>query len=164
MIDFRLKYVVEDVDRHGNVRVYFRRVGFAKIRLRGLPGSEQFQSAYAAALAQTEVGAAPRRLNEADPKSMSWLCRNYYQSAEFRRLEARTQRVRRLILDSLCKSGGGPLPFNRLTTTTILKWRDEKADRPEAANSLIKALRQLYAFAIEYRHVTRNPAIDVKYL
>jgi hypothetical protein len=46
MVDLRLKCVVEDVDRHGNVRVYFRRPGFAEIRLRGLPGSEQFQFAY----------------------------------------------------------------------------------------------------------------------
>jgi hypothetical protein len=141
MIDLQLKFIVEDVDRHGNVRVYFRRPGFAKIRLRGLPGSDQFQVAYAVALANTEIGAAPRRLIESDPKSMSWLCQNYYQSAEFRRLDARTQRMRRLILGGMCKSGAGPLPFNSLTTTTILKWRDEMADHPEAANSLIKALR-----------------------
>ena len=33
-MNFRLKYVVEDTDRHGNVRLYFRRGG-QKIRLRG---------------------------------------------------------------------------------------------------------------------------------
>jgi integrase/recombinase XerD len=38
MVSLRLKYVVEDVDRHGIVRIYFRRPGFPKIRLRGLPG------------------------------------------------------------------------------------------------------------------------------
>ena len=53
MVSLRLKYVVEDVDRHGNVRIYFRRLGFPKIRLHGLPGSEEFQSAYASALAKT---------------------------------------------------------------------------------------------------------------
>jgi hypothetical protein len=70
---FAAKYVVEDVDRHGNVRVYFRRPGFAKFRLRGLPGSDQFQFAYAAALANTEIGAAPGKLSETDPKSLAWL-------------------------------------------------------------------------------------------
>ena len=50
MVSLRLKYVVEDVDRHGNVRVYFRRPGFSKIRLNGLPGSEEFQAAYARAV------------------------------------------------------------------------------------------------------------------
>jgi integrase len=164
MIDLRLKYVVEDVDRHGNVRVYFRRPGFAKIRLRGLPGTDQFQVAYAAALANTEIGAAPSKHNETDPKSMAWLCQHYYHSADFCRLNPRTRRVRRLILEGLCESGAGPLPYNRLTTVSIMKWRDAKADRPEAANALIKALRQLYAFAIEYRHAAKNPANDVRYL
>lgn len=162
MVNLRLKYVVEDVDRHGDVRIYFRRPGFAKIRLRGLPGSEEFQTAYAAALAK--VKSIPRKSFEAERGSMAWLCLQYYQCSEFRLLEARTRHVRRLILDGLCKSGAGPLPFNKLTPISILKWRDAKADTPEAANSLIKALRQLYAFAIEYRHATKNPAKEVKYL
>jgi integrase len=89
---------------------------------------------------------------------------NYYRSADFRHLDSRTQQVRRLILDGLCKRGAGPLPYNKLTPLSILKWRDAKADRPEAANALIKALRQLYTFAIEYRYAARNPAKDVKYL
>jgi integrase len=95
---------------------------------------------------------------------MAWLCQNYYRSADFRRLDARTQHVRRLILDGLCATGAGPLPYSKLTATSILRWRDSKSDRPEAANSLIKALRQLFAFAIEYRLARKNPAKDVRYL
>jgi len=38
----RLKYVVEDTDRHGNVRLYYRRAGHPKIRLRGPVGSPEF--------------------------------------------------------------------------------------------------------------------------
>jgi integrase len=164
MVSLRLKYVVEDVDRHGNVRVYFRRPGFAKIRLNGLPGSEEFQAAYARALAMMECGSiAPKRAN-AERGSMAWLCQGYYASADFRRLDPRTQRVRRLILEGLCASGVGPLPFNKLTPASILRWRDSKADRPEAANSLVKALRQLFAFAFEYRMALKNPAKDVRYL
>jgi integrase len=164
MINLRLQFVVEDADRHGNVRIYFRRPGFAKIRLRGLPGSEEFQTVYAAALAKTEAGKAKGKTSQAERGSLAWLCLNYYQSADFRRLDGRTQHVRRLILDGLCKRGAGPLPYNKLTPLSILKWRDAKADWPESANALIKALRQLYAFAIEYRHATKNPAKDVKYL
>ena len=142
----------------------FAKASHAKIRLRGLPGSEEFHVAYAAARAMTQAGEAPPKTMQADRRSLAWLCLSYYQSADFRRLDARTQRVRRLILDGLCKSAAGPLPYNKLTPLSILKWRDAKADRPEAAKSLIKALRQLYAFAIEYRHATKNPAKDVKYL
>jgi hypothetical protein len=32
------KFLVEDTDRHGNVRIYFRRKGQPKIRLNALPG------------------------------------------------------------------------------------------------------------------------------
>jgi integrase len=164
VVSLRLKFVVEDVDRHGNVRIYFRRPGFAKIRLRGLPGSEEFQTAYAVALAKTEAGKPSYKNAQVVRGSMAWLCLQYYQCADFRRLDVHTQHVRRLILEGLCKSGAGPLPYNKLTPLSILKWRDAKADTPEAANALIKALRQLYAFAIEYRHATKNPARDVKYL
>jgi integrase len=95
---------------------------------------------------------------------MAWLCQGYYRSADFQCLDGRTQHVRRLILDGLCASGAGPLPYSKLTVTSILRWRDSKSDRPEAANSLVKALRQLFAFAIEYRLVGKNPAKDVRYL
>jgi hypothetical protein len=36
------RYLVEDVDRHGNVRIYFRRKGQPKIRLREVPGTNAF--------------------------------------------------------------------------------------------------------------------------
>ena len=44
-----LKYIVEDVDRHGNVRVYLRRHG-KKIRLRETPGTDAFFEEYREAL------------------------------------------------------------------------------------------------------------------
>ena len=87
MVTLRLKYVVEDVDRHGNVRIYFRRPGFPKIRLRGLPGSHEFQEAYAAALAKTQAEQAPRKTMLAERGSLEWLCLNYYRSADFRHLD-----------------------------------------------------------------------------
>ena len=162
MVSLRLKYVVEDVDRHGNIRIYFRRRGFKKFRLRGFPGSPEFQAAYSNALRLTEGKSVALRPSPDELGSMAWLCQGYYRSADFRRLDGRTQHVRRLILDALCASGAGPLPYRKLTATSILRWRDTKSDRPEAANSLIKALRQLFAFAIEYGLAARNPAKDVR--
>ena len=165
MVDIRLRYLVEDVDRYGNVRIYFRRPGHPKIRIRGLPSSAEFQKAYADALERTRPGAAPIQNGDKRPQgSLAWLCMKYFQSAEFKQLDPRTQHVRKLILDGLCLKGAGPLPYGRLTSLSILQWRDSKSDRPEAANSLIKSLRQLFAFAVEYRYVARNPAKDVKYL
>ena len=38
------------------------------------------------------------------------------------------------------------------------------ADRPEAANGMLKALRQLFRFALRYDHHDDNPAVKVEYL
>jgi len=43
----------------------------------------------------------------------------------------------------------------------VRAWRDERYETPEAANSLIKALRQVFRFAVEYELADKNPAADV---
>ena len=54
------KYVHGFIDRHGKARFYFRRRGFKKVRLPGLPWSPEFMAAYEAALAgqPMEIGSA----------------------------------------------------------------------------------------------------------
>jgi hypothetical protein len=42
----KYKGVVEDVDRHSNVRVYFRRKGQPKVRLREIPGTPAFEEEF----------------------------------------------------------------------------------------------------------------------
>ena len=45
------RYLIEDVDRHGNIRIYFRlKKGQPKIRLKALPGTEEFDKEYRRAL------------------------------------------------------------------------------------------------------------------
>ena len=46
----------------------------------------------------------------------------------------------------------------------IREIRDEKAEWPEAANSRLKALRQLFVWAKAAGHVTANPPFEVKRL
>ena len=48
MATIKLKHVVEDIDRHGNVRRYVRVPGRPKVRLREQPGSPEFMAAYLA--------------------------------------------------------------------------------------------------------------------
>jgi len=43
------RHVVEDSDRHGNVRIYFRRRGERKVRLTAKPGTPEFDAEYMAA-------------------------------------------------------------------------------------------------------------------
>lgn len=94
-------------------------------------------------------------------------------SAQFKRLNERTRHVRRLILDDFClerdkgNPGGPPhsdKPFRLMKPRHIRKFMDDRADRPEAANSLVKALRQIYGYAVERDLMDANPAKEVSYL
>src|SRR5665213_1822163 len=128
----RLKYIVEDVDRHGNVRVYFRRKGQHKTRLPGLPGSDEFMAAYKRALAGMKSSdGRPRKAARATKGSFKWLCEEYFGSAEFKQLEDKTQLLRRRLLDKVSISNGEK-PVNRVEPLHIRRLRDELADRPEA--------------------------------
>ncbi len=163
------RFLAEDVDRHGNVRIYFRRKGEPKIRLTETPGTLAFDREYQRAFTgqHAELSAAPRRAVGARsaPETMRWLCEQYLASAAFRELDESTRRVRRRILDAICQRAGA-FPFADMEPRHVAKIRDEKAATPEAANSYVKALRQLFVWAClpEYGHATKNPARDVGYL
>ena len=167
-VNIKLPYVHTDRDtRSGQVRVYFRRrLGAPKIRLRALPGSAEFLEEYKAAL---EAGEKPD--SSAKPRTYRWLCIQYFGSAEFRELDPRTQRTRRGILEATCLEPTAPgatetfanFPLNRMTGKAIRVLRDRKADFPEGANNRVKAVRRMFAWAIEAELVASNPARDVAY-
>ena len=165
MANLRLRFVVEDMDRHGNVRRYFRRKGQPKIRLLGLPGTEEFMRAYQLALGGSVLPEwrRPSRRQKADTGTLKWLCEAYYSSAEFKQLDPRTKRVRRNLLDALCRDHG-PKPAKLMEVRHVRFIRDERADRPEAANGILKAIRQVFAYGVAAELVNRNPAKDVPYL
>jgi hypothetical protein len=89
----KYRYVVRDMDRHGNVRFYLRRPGHTKIRLRVSPQSPEFDAEYRLAMAETGDDPKPGSTT----RNYRWLCHQYFQSVEFKRLDAGTQRTRRLI-------------------------------------------------------------------
>lgn len=51
----KLRYVHRYTDRHGKVRVYFKRKGFASVPLPGPIGSKKFMEVYSAAMALEPV-------------------------------------------------------------------------------------------------------------
>ena len=172
-----LRHLVEDVDRRGHVRVYYRRKGRPKVRLHAPFGSDEFIAQYREAHAgvpqQPPAADVPRR-GPAKPGSLRWLIEQYYGSAEFRGLEDSTQHARRLILDALCEEllntddlrspGMGAARYSLMEPKHVRKCRDRKAEWPESANGRVKALRQVFAWAIEAGHAKSNPAKDVPYL
>lgn len=159
-----IPHVVADTDRYGNVRIYYRRKGKTKVRLHEEPGTEEF--ARELEQAKEKADAEPPRSAAISPASFRALCLDYYKSTPFLQLDARTQRVRRLILDGICQTkapGGaerGTLPYALMATRHVEEIRDEKIDKPEAANSRVKAMRQLFKWAKKAGRVKHNPAAD----
>ncbi|HRD77990.1 MAG TPA: tyrosine-type recombinase/integrase [Hyphomicrobiaceae bacterium] len=174
----KLRYVHEDVDRHGNVRIYFKRPGERKVRLRGEPGSEGFMAAYHAAVAHAEAGdlARPSEPNEhplaARTGTLRWLADQWRGSAAFAELDPSTQRARRYLIEAMLQEPVQPgsaetfadYPLERLTRRALEVLRDRKAAAPSAANGRVKALRAILKWGLKQEHLTSNPAADLERL
>jgi integrase len=154
-----LPYIRQDSDRHGNLRIYVRRNG-RSIRIRAKPNAAEFLLEYRAAL--LAIKGAPTPLGAA-PKTLRWLVEKYCASPEFKtELGDRTQYVRHGILDALLeKHGGKPCVMK---PKHVRKLRDAKGDTPEAANALVKALRQVFKWAVAADYIDSNPAKEVPFI
>jgi|SRR5208337_3698343 len=160
----KLLYITKDRDRHGNLRLYFRRPGKPKIRLRGIPGSEEFLAAYKAALGEHDPSGSKSE------KCFEWLCERYYKSAYFQSLEEYTKRRKRTALAEICNMVGsdgqrlGLAPYAGMKRVHVRKLRDQKAGLPEAANFRLKQISALFAWAVKNDLVASNPAEKVEKL
>ncbi len=68
------------------------------------------------------------------------------------------------MLDDICREHGTK-PFARMETKHVrLQIRDPKAATPEAANGRVKALRQMFSWAVDVDLATTNPARGVPML
>lgn len=168
---FGKKYIVEDTTG-GVLRFYFRRKGQPKVRLPGLPGSDEFNQAYYVAL---EGGASVERKG---PKlsshgTLRWLCEQYFQSSDYKKLDKRTQLVRKQIIEHMWAEPISPgsdrkfedVPLPSFGAKAVRVLRDRKADLPEAGNGRVKALRAVFKWATApgIEITTTNPARDVAY-
>jgi integrase len=162
------KYVNGFIDRHGRPRFYYRRAGFKKVPLPGLPWSPEFMAAYEMATAGQPLEIGSTRVI---PGTIRALAVSYYNSLEFRaELKTNSQCVRRKILDRFCEQtdkAGQKYGKKRAATLQrehIIKLMVARADKPESANGLRKALRALMQHAIAIGLRRDDPTGDVKAL
>ena len=167
----KLKYLLEERLPSGAVRIRFRRKGSATITLNAPPGTDDFMNEYRSrSMATRSPSKQPESRQRAAIGTLRWLIAQYYGSAEFKRLEPHTQHVRRLILDRLCQSTDangvrrGDKPYAQMEARNVRILRDEKAATPEAANQVVKMLRQVFAYAVVADLAKGNPAKEVPYL
>lgn len=158
----QLKYLSEDVDRHGNVRCYVRLPGKRKVRIRALPGTPEFMAEYQTAIAEVKAD-RPRQADQAKRGSFRYLCIRFYSSAAFKALDISTRNWQRRALDEIAQEHGAK-PVAMMAARHVRKIRDAKIETPAAANQRVKALRAMFSWANEAEETTVNPTIGVKKL
>jgi integrase len=166
---------IEDRDRHGNIRIYFRSKNRPKVRLRGTPWTPEFMADYEAAKGAT----VPTEGKGITPGTWRWLCIHYFAGCtDYKLLDEKTQRIRRWILEATYDepiAPGSPklfrdFPLSRMTTEAIEVLRDRKTATPEAANHRVKAARAVFKWGVRKKgpdgkpYAPGNPARDVPYL
>ena len=147
MARIKLKYVNAFANRgrkDKRVRYYFRRRGGKAMPLPGLPGSEEFMAAYAAALAglpHVEIGAS-RTL----PGTINALVVNYYRSDDWQKLAADTKKNRRRVIERF-RAKHGNKRVALLQREHILGML-AAIERPSAKRHWLKAIRGLLRAAV----------------
>jgi integrase len=160
MTSIKLPYVQAFADRHGRARYYFRKRGFKRVALPGLPGSADFMAAYQAALgkepASPEIGAS-RTL----PGTVNATIVGFYSSPSFLVLKPTTKSTYRGILEAF-RAKNGDKQISTLERRHILNLLADKADKPGAQRNLLRMLKMLLSYAVEQGLRPDNPAATLK--
>jgi hypothetical protein len=140
---------------------YFRRHGFASVRLPGDPWSAEFMAAYADALA----GATPLAIGAgmAPAGSTEAAIRAYLASPNFEAIDSdETKRVHRRVLERFTASKWSPLPFYRLDRIGVERVLAEMKDTPGAARTFRNAFRRFCKWAVAEKLLKIDPTEGVK--
>jgi integrase len=122
--------------------------------------------------AKANVGPPSRSGTTPAPGTWRWLCTKYFaECSDYLRLDERTKRVRRGIIEATFDESIAPgsarffrdIPLTRMTEDAVEVLRDRKVQTPEAANARVKAMRQVFKFAVRKKLTPRNPAREVEY-
>ena len=152
------KFVNGYIDRHGKPRFYFRRAGFKKVPLPGLPWSPEFMAAYQHALdlsPRVEIGA-----DRTKPGTIDALIVHYLKSDAFTKaLAPETQRMRRNILDRF-RTDHGAKRLITLEGRHVAKLIEKRP--PYAQKNWLKTLRGLMLFAIKENYRADDPTAGVR--
>jgi integrase len=152
------KFVQGFIDRHGRARFYFRRAGFSRTALPGLPWSPDFMAAYETALAgqPAPIGAAKIKAG-----TIRALAVSYFTSPAFLSMKPTTQRETRGAIERFCREHGDKSAVT-LQRQHVIKLMAALAGKPNVANALRARLRALMQHAVEIGLRTEDPTQGVR--
>jgi len=151
----RPPYLSHELTRHGRDVWYVRRNG-RRIRLRSKYGTPEFEGEYRAALT-----GMPLRDDGPQERTLAWLIERYRETTAWAVLSYATRRQRENIFRHVIESAGKQ-PFARITEDTIRVGRERRASTPAQARNFLDAMRGLFHWALEAKHVRIDPTLGVK--
>lgn len=119
------------------------------------PSDRSFGSIYAALL-----GHRSRRENVEALLTVKKLVDLYFASPQFNDRKPATQKIYRIYLAEFVDQLG-VAPAEQIERKDIVLLLDKMADRPAAANMVLKSSRACYAWARKRGHITNNPFQDI---
>jgi integrase len=152
-----LKYVQRFEDRHGQVRYYYRREGYPRAALPE-PTDAGFMSAYMAASGAQPT--TPRSL-AAKPGTIPALVDAYLSSTDFLRNKESSRTVTKSILLRFVKITGTRM-VAEMQREHVMKIIAGMADKPAAANNMLKKVRTLMGWAILNGWRRDDPTLKIK--
>ena len=154
------KHCTWNTDRHNKRRIRFRK-GYYSTYLSGVPYSEGFMQQYHALLDGQSARLESKNGDRLEPGTINAVIVSFYQCTDFVKLKASTQRARRNMLEKF-RAQHGKKRLALLTAAHVKAMMGDMADRPDAANNLLKALRVLLRHAIDMGLIQDDPSRNVR--
>jgi len=160
MASIKLPYVDAQRARDGRIHYWYFRRGGRRWRLPGEPLSEEFVAEYRQLLAATDschgTTNTPTDRRDHTRGSFGRLVSDFLESGQFKTKKPRTRAEYRRVCEGLAARHGDK-PVRLIEKRHVRKMRDEKADTPGAANTVLRMLKILLNFAVEDGLIAGSP-------
>jgi len=153
----RPPHLQRQLTQHGRVVWYVRINKGPRTRIRAAFGTPEFDAEYQPALAgKPRPGKAG-----AGAGTLTWLIERYRETSAWTDLSLATRRNRENHFKRGIESAGHQ-SIRAITQQHITAGRDNRATTPAQARNFLDAMRGLFKWAAEAKHVTADPAAGVK--
>ena len=153
----RHPHLHHETTRHVSMVWYVRIDKGPRIRIKQVYGTPEFEAAYQAALA----GDAPVAKATASAGSFAWLLERYRDSQAWSRLSTATRKQREAIFVHVLREIGAK-PHTVVTPKSMRASFDRRKATPFQAKNFLDAMRGLFRWAVEAKHVASEPTEGIK--